>query len=99
MFLSVNPTSHPDPFHIPSVEPGWYPDPSGRHGNRYFDGHNWTESFILLPVVRQPAGVVAEGPNHALHAILTLLTFPLCGGWVWIWLLIAVNNKKRYRVL
>jgi hypothetical protein len=23
--------------------PGWYPDPSGAPGQRYFDGSNWTE--------------------------------------------------------
>ena len=22
---------------------GWYPDPSGQPGQRYFDGINWTE--------------------------------------------------------
>ncbi|MCU0271268.1 MAG: DUF2510 domain-containing protein [Acidimicrobiales bacterium] len=25
-------------------EPGWYPDPSGRHEVRWFDGENWTAS-------------------------------------------------------
>jgi uncharacterized protein YxjI len=24
-------------------EPGWYPDPSGRHESRYYDGTQWTE--------------------------------------------------------
>jgi molecular chaperone DnaK len=27
----------------PQTLPGWYPDPSGRHRVRYFDGHDWTE--------------------------------------------------------
>jgi hypothetical protein len=27
--------------------------------------------------VRQPAGVIVEGPNHVLHAILSFLTWPL----------------------
>lgn len=26
----------------PSAPPGWYPDPSGRHEMRYFDGRAWT---------------------------------------------------------
>lgn len=26
-----------------STPPGWYPDPSGRAGQRYFDGSRWTE--------------------------------------------------------
>ena len=42
-----------------------------------------------------PAGLIVTGPNHALHAILTLLTFWMCGGWAWIWLLAALGNKKR----
>lgn len=25
------------------VSPGWYPDPTGRHGARYWDGTTWTE--------------------------------------------------------
>jgi hypothetical protein len=85
-------------YDIPLAEAGWYPDPSGAPGQRYFDGRDWTGSYAP-PAVRQPAGVVTEGPNHALHAILTLLTFWACGGWVWIWLLIALSNKKRVRIL
>lgn len=27
----------------PMPPPGWYPDPSGAPGERYFDGHGWTE--------------------------------------------------------
>jgi hypothetical protein len=26
----------------PSAAPGWYPDPSGGPGQRYFDGQQWT---------------------------------------------------------
>jgi hypothetical protein len=48
---------------------------------------------------RQPTGAVVEGPNHVLHAILTLLTFWGCGGWAYVWLMIAISNKKRYRVI
>jgi hypothetical protein len=32
-----------------SAPPGWYPDPSGRPGQRYFDGAQWTEFFIDAP--------------------------------------------------
>lgn len=42
-----------------------------------------------------PAGFVVTGPNHALHAILTLFTFWMCGGWAWIWLIIALSNKRQ----
>ena len=27
--------------------PGWYPNPSGEPGQRYWDGHNWT--FVNVP--------------------------------------------------
>jgi len=26
----------------PLLPPGWYPDPSGAPGKRYFDGRDWT---------------------------------------------------------
>lgn len=73
--------------------PGWYPDPSGTQQHRYFDGYDWTAH---LAPVQQPTAIV-EGPNHVLHGILTLFTWPLCGGWGWIWLFIALDNKKRVR--
>jgi hypothetical protein len=38
--------------------------------------------------------MIVAGPNHALNAVLNLLTFWLCGGWAWIWLLVALSNKK-----
>lgn len=79
------------PMPLPAA--GWYPDPGGARTLRYWDGRAWTDSYSPTP---QPTTFV-EGPNHALHAILTLFTFPLCGGWAWIWLIIALNNKKRVR--
>jgi hypothetical protein len=30
---------------IESPPAGWYPDPSGTPGQRYFDGTDWTESW------------------------------------------------------
>ena len=27
-----------------STPAGWYPDPTGRHQNRWFDGEDWTDS-------------------------------------------------------
>jgi len=31
---------------------GWYPDPSGMHGQRYFDGTDWTEHRAAPPANR-----------------------------------------------
>jgi len=39
------------------------------------------------------ASVVVTGPNHVLHAVLTLLTFWACGGWAWIWLIVAIGTS------
>jgi hypothetical protein len=79
----------------PSPQPGWYADPNRAGQQRYFDGQQWTEHAAPL-VVREPTAVV-EGPNHVLHFLLTLLTFWMCGGWAWIWLVIALADKKRIR--
>lgn len=73
-------------------EPGWWPDPYGTGGQRYFDGAGWTTHYAV-PVARDQ--VYVTGPNHVLHAILTVLTFWACGGWGWVWLLVAMNNKKH----
>jgi hypothetical protein len=35
------------------------------------------------------------GPNHAVHGVLTLLTFWACGGWAWIWLVVALQNRQH----
>lgn len=50
------------------------------------------------PMPAQTA-VVVTGPNHALHAVLTLLTFWACGGWAWIWLIVAIGNRRQVRVV
>jgi Protein of unknown function (DUF2510) len=82
---------------------GWYPNPSGAPGQRYFDGRGWTAHHRAAPP--QPmaptvqTSVVVTGPNHALHAVLTLLTFWACGGWAWIWLIVAVSNRRRVVVV
>lgn len=76
------------------AQPGWYPDPSGVLGHRYWDGFSWTTTSPLA-ASPQAAGVVVTGPNHALHGILSLLTFWACGGWIWVWLFVALANNKR----
>lgn len=72
--------------------PGWYTDPGGMV--RYHDGHNWTSNVAPGQTDYTP---IVQGPNHVLHGILTLFTWPFCGGWGWVWLFIALNDKKRVR--
>jgi hypothetical protein len=43
--------------------------------------------------------IVVAAPNHALHAVLTLLTFWACDGWAWIWLIVALSNRRRVQVV
>jgi hypothetical protein len=95
---------------------GWYPNPSGAPGQRYFDGRDWTAHHRSAPTsmpispqpmyppiptypVPMPTTVVVTGPNHALHAVLTLLTFWACGGWAWIWLIVALGGRRRVHVI
>jgi hypothetical protein len=81
---------------------GWYPDPSGQPGQRYFDGQRWTKHFTPTPppIVQAPAPApsvavavsTGGGTSHALHAVLTLLT---CGLWLPIWILVAIFDSGR----
>jgi threonine/homoserine/homoserine lactone efflux protein len=89
----------------PSPQPGWYPDPSGTPGQRYWDGQQWTHrapppppqpTIVINNTVGAPAPmVVTTGPNHALHLVLTLLTF---GMWLPVWLIVAVAGGRRMYV-
>ncbi len=84
---------------------GWFPDPSGAPGQRYFDGKQWTHygpppppqpSIVINNTVGTPAPVVVStGPNHALHLVLTLLT---CGMWLPIWVIVALVGHRRVYV-
>jgi threonine/homoserine/homoserine lactone efflux protein len=92
-------------YPAPAPQPGWYPDPSGGPGQRYFDGHQWTiaapppppqPSFVINNYVAAPPPViVSSGPNTALHLVLTLFT---CGMWLPVWLIIALVDNRQARV-
>ncbi|OBK90815.1 DUF2510 domain-containing protein [Mycolicibacter sinensis] len=92
----------------PVPQSGWYPDPSGNGGQRYFDGKAWTEHFSPPPppqpsivinntnTVGGGAVIVSKGPNHALHLVLTLITFGL---WLPVWVLVAIfSSGSRVQV-
>jgi len=75
----------------PSPAAGWYPDPTGKPMQRYFDGAQWTENYA--PVTPQAAGVITVGGvNHVLHAIITLF---MCGLWLPFWIILAATETKR----
>lgn len=78
-----------------AAAPGWHPDPGGQPGQRYHDGERWTQHFVPTPpptvAPQAPAVAVAVstggGANHALHAVLMVLS---CGLWLPIWILVAI---------
>lgn len=49
---------------------GWYPDPLGLDGERYWDGANWTEKFVPATV---PRGKFGTGAKVALVVIAALV--------------------------
>jgi Protein of unknown function (DUF2510) len=61
-----------------AMNAGWFPDPGGQPGQRYFDGHWCNEHFAPTPPPSAPAPLPVAiavssggGANHALHAVLT----------------------------
>jgi TM2 domain-containing membrane protein YozV len=59
-----------EPF--PQTPAGWYPDPSGAPGQRYFDGKEWTDN-------RAPAAAVGDNLSTKSSAAAGLLQ--LFFGW------------------
>lgn len=59
------------------TQPGWYPDPAGGNGQRYWDGHDWGPVAPATP----PAPVVTV-QNRSRHGCLIslLAVFLLFGG-------------------
>jgi TM2 domain-containing membrane protein YozV len=48
----------------PAPAPGWYPDPSGGPGQKYWDGHEWLASPPVQPAAVAPYG----GPGGGVDA-------------------------------
>lgn len=58
-----------------SVPPGWYPDPDGKPGEKYWDGNSWTKESRPLSIIPgkpapQPSKVGIDGNEKILFAIL-----------------------------
>ncbi|AHY27095.1 hypothetical protein PBI_PHANTASTIC_32 [Mycobacterium phage Phantastic] len=49
--------------------------------------------------VPQPVAVMPVKTNHALHLLLSLLTFWLFGGWIWVWIFVAISNHGKTRTI
>lgn len=64
--------------------PGWYPDPSGTPGQRYFDGTSWTEHRTAASP--QPA------KSKAWLWVLVLVPVLLFGGCA---TLLALGPRRR----
>jgi hypothetical protein len=84
-------------YPAPAPQPGWYPDPSGGPGQRYFDGHQWTIGAPPPPpIIINNIVAPASGPNTALHLVLTVFT---CGMWLPVWLIIALVDNRSARTV
>jgi hypothetical protein len=83
-------------YPAPAPQPGWYPDPSGRPGQRYFDGQQWTIAAPPPSIIINNFVAPARGPNTALHLALTVFT---CGMWLPVWLIIALVDNQRVRTV
>ncbi|MFJ3383425.1 MULTISPECIES: DUF2510 domain-containing protein [unclassified Curtobacterium] len=64
-----------------TTPPGWYPDPSGRHGTRWWDGAGWTQHVgpptPQMPRPRIPDGVRTDTVFVWVMALLPLVSLPL----------------------
>lgn len=74
---------------------GWYPDPSGAGGQRYFDGVDWTAHYAPPAYVQQPQYIaVSRGSDHTFHLLMTVFT---CGLWLPIWVVMEIVSSSRGR--
>src|SRR6185437_5665298 len=76
----------------PVVAPGWYPDPSGHPGQRYWDGQRWTDNWApLAPDTKRATSWV--GPVGMILAvvgvILSLQTVSVASGDGIVWMGVA----------
>lgn len=64
-----------------TTPPGWYPDPSGRHGTRWWDGAGWTEHAgpptSQMPRPRLPDETSTTTVSVWVLALLPLVSLPV----------------------
>lgn len=81
---------------------GWYPDPAGAPGRRFWDGYCWSHHYQPAP---QYVAVLPKRTNHALHLLLTLVSLPVAlltfgiVWWLWVWIIVAIVNHGQMRTV
>jgi hypothetical protein len=46
----------------PGAPPGWYSDPAGGHGKRWWDGYSWTDATVVPGAAPPPPAPPGSGP-------------------------------------
>ncbi len=59
----------------PQPPPGWYPDPNGAAGQRYFDGNDWTEHRAVPPPSLPPKPPKKSGAGKVVLGIVAVVSF------------------------
>jgi uncharacterized protein YxjI len=79
--------------------PGWYPDPSGQPGLRWWDGNQWTENFApQQPQQQQPAQPQVSRPDQVQKQVQQqagMATNVQGGGSPLTEPILVVNQKKK----
>ena len=61
----------------PPPLPGWYNDPSGARGQRYFDGANWTEHRAATLSLEQRSELLEEAIFNHYRGLVSSHAHPL----------------------
>lgn len=79
------------------MQPGWYPDPDGIPGLRWFDGEQWTPNFSAVPQSPSPAPLLTAAPKRSRNPLFVVLA-ALSGIPTTVFLLAFVNGGSHIAV-